>query len=313
LINHVFTWLWERPLLAPAAATANRRAIEIERFWRGALALWRYPDRPVVNWHDGGNGEALVLLNGFTGSGLAWPGGWLRRLEQRYRVIRIDNRGTGWSRNAPAPFTIGDMADDVRDVLDALEIDSATVFGMSMGGMIAQEFAIRHPARLRRMVLAATIPPMPAAVLSPHGVKLGAKLFRPMAGDSIHPDSESVAEQAALWLEFAGETFMPPADLVDEMGQEALTRVTPMMGVFMQSPAIGSWSGPGRLRRIEAPTVLLHGEDDRVVPIENGVRLARLIPGAELVRLPKVGHLVPWEAEAAILRALGMTDADLPE
>src|SRR6202022_640384 len=67
--------------------------------------------RPAVNWHEGGDGPALLLVNGSTASGLVWPDSWLRRLEERYRVIRIDNRGTGWSRSAPPPFTSGRPAD----------------------------------------------------------------------------------------------------------------------------------------------------------------------------------------------------------
>jgi pimeloyl-ACP methyl ester carboxylesterase len=122
------------------------------------------PQRPVVHWHDGGRGPALLLLNGWSASGLVWPESWLARLEERYRVIRIDNRGTGWSRSAPYPFTIADMADDARDVLRACRIDRAAVLGQSMGGMIAQELAIRHGGFVGKLVLAATRPPAPAYV-----------------------------------------------------------------------------------------------------------------------------------------------------
>ena len=86
----------------------------------------------------------------------------LRELERDFRVIRIDNRGTGWSRFARTPFTMADLADDVVGVLDEAEIDRATVFGLSMGGMIAQELAIRHAEDVRRLVLVATSPPAPS-------------------------------------------------------------------------------------------------------------------------------------------------------
>jgi 3-oxoadipate enol-lactonase len=120
--------------------------------------------RPVVHWHDRGRGPALLLLNGWSASGLVWPESWLARLEERYRVIRIDNRGTGWSRSAPYPFTIADMADDARDVLRACRIDRAAVLGQSMGGMIAQELAIKHSEFVDKLVLAATRPPAPAYI-----------------------------------------------------------------------------------------------------------------------------------------------------
>ena len=106
--------------------------------------------RPAaVHWHESGRGPVLVLLNGWSVSGLVWPRAWIDRLAQRYRVVRIDNRGTGWSRRAPAPFTIADLADDVVTVLDAVGAERATIVGLSMGGMIAQELALRAPAARR--------------------------------------------------------------------------------------------------------------------------------------------------------------------
>lgn len=303
---HALTWLWQQPVIAPAAAGANRVLIRYESLLREVLQGVRGTRRvgPLVHWHEGGSGEPLLLLNGFTASGLAWPTSWVRRLERRHRVIRIDNRGTGWSRDAPAPFTIADMADDVRDVLDALGIDRAAVYGMSMGGIIGQEFAIRHPNRLSRLVLAATIPPVPALVPTPYGLSLSTTLWKPFAGETADPNLDHAAEAAQVWLRFAGPNYRPPTEVLDEMGHQALTRITPMRGVFHQGRAINAWSGPHRLRRISAPTVVLHGAEDRVIPLENGRRIARLIPTARLVPLPGVGHLVPWEAEDASVRAL---------
>jgi 3-oxoadipate enol-lactonase len=104
---------------------------------------------PAVHWRTSGRGPALVLLNGWSASGLAWPRSWIRRLGASFRVIRVDNRGSGWSRHAPTPFTMADLADDVADVLDAEGVERATVLGLSMGGMIAQELALRAPDRGR--------------------------------------------------------------------------------------------------------------------------------------------------------------------
>ena len=129
--------------------------------------------RPVVHWHRSGKGPPLLLLNGWTASGLVWPETWLGRLEDGYDVIRIDNRGTGWSRSAPSPFTISDLAADARDVLTACGIDRATVLGISMGGMIAQELAIRHSEIVEKLVLVATMPPTPAHTpMSHHALRL---------------------------------------------------------------------------------------------------------------------------------------------
>src|SRR3954470_4295340 len=74
---------------------------------------------PVVNWHVGGSGPPLLLLSGWTASGLAWPSAWLRRLEARYRVIRVDNRGTGWSRFGPGPLPVAAIGGDAPGGLGA--------------------------------------------------------------------------------------------------------------------------------------------------------------------------------------------------
>src|SRR5262249_56392796 len=82
--------------------------------WQGQRPPgWRGPRRePVAFWHEGGTGPVVLLLNGWTASGLVWPGDWLARLERRYRVVRVDNPGTGWARTASGPVTHGDSAQD---------------------------------------------------------------------------------------------------------------------------------------------------------------------------------------------------------
>src|SRR6185503_18981272 len=130
-----------RPIGHPGSDRARRRGRHRGRRVTRART-------PQVFWRSGGRGPALVLLNGWSASGLAWPRTWLRELERDFRVIRVDNRGSGYSRFAPTPFTMTELADDVADVLDAADVDRAIVLGMSMGGMIAQEVAFRHGARL---------------------------------------------------------------------------------------------------------------------------------------------------------------------
>ena len=117
--------------------------------------------KPQIHWRAGGRGPALLLVNGWTASGIAWPSAWVRELQETYRVIRPDNRGTGYSRFADVPFTIGDLAEDLVDVLDDAGVEHVSALGLSMGGMIAQELAIRAPERVDALVLAGTRPPGP--------------------------------------------------------------------------------------------------------------------------------------------------------
>jgi pimeloyl-ACP methyl ester carboxylesterase len=247
--------------------------------------------RPLVHWHEGGDGPPLLLLNGWTASGIMWPGEWLHRLEQQFRVIRPDNRGSGWSRNAPAPFTIADMADDAAAVLKAAGYTSAAVAGLSMGGMIAQELAMRHPEQVSRLVIMGSRPPSPDDLLADSA--LLRKILAPPNGKPLP------AYFHDLWAEFTGPGFNAP-EVLDELVDQILTRPTPRSLLMLQTRAIAAWNGPRRLSSISAPTVIVHGVDDRLMPVGNGMRLARLIPGAGYIELRDVGHLLPHEAPDAV-------------
>ena len=243
-----------------------------------------------VHFHSDGvhDGPVILLLNGWTASGLTWSSEFLRPLEERHCVVRIDNRGTGWSRDARVPFTIGDLADDAAHVLDTVGADSATVVGLSMGGMVAQELALRHPERIERLVLVATRPPAPAQI-PPRPGAIEATFAPVVDPVDVH--------LRALWASFCGPGFADRhPDRMDELMGQILVRVTPRFAVRAQARAIAGWSGPDRLRRIAAPTTVVHGSVDPLMPVGNGMRLARLIPHARYVELPGVGHIVPMEA-----------------
>jgi 3-oxoadipate enol-lactonase len=254
--------------------------------------------RPVVHWRQSGNGPPLLLLNGWTASGLAWPNQWLSRLEESYDVIRIDNRGSGWSRSAPWPFTIEDLADDARDVLDDSATEPAAVLGISMGGMIAQELAIRHSDVVGKLVLVATRPPTPA--------------HTPMSSDAVRltwgrpPRDHSLREYfVTTWAQTTGDGFAAAhPQVLDELGDQIMRRITPRSGLVNQMRAIMSWHGPQRLRRISAPTTIVHGAQDPLITVDNGRRLAELIPAARYVELSGVGHLVAHEAGDSLIDAL---------
>jgi 3-oxoadipate enol-lactonase len=254
--------------------------------------------RPVVHWHRSGKGPPLLLLNGWTASGLAWPEAWLRRLEDGYDVIRIDNRGTGWSRSAPSPFTIGDLAADTRDVLKACGVERATVLGISMGAMIAQELAIRHGEIVERLVLVATRPPTPAHTpMSRQALRLA--LSRP-------PRDQALREfLVTTWAQTTGNGFAAAhPEMFDELGDQIMRRITPRSGLVNQARAIMSWHGPGRLQLVSAPTTIVHGDQDPLIAVDNGRRLAQLIPAARYVELAGVGHLVTHEAGETLIGVL---------
>jgi len=254
--------------------------------------------RPAANWFAHGQGEPLLLINGWSASGIVWPTAWLDELAVRYRVIRLDNRGTGWSRTAPAPFTIADLADDARDVLRAAGVRRARVLGLSMGGMIAQELTLRHPDMVSQLVLAGTRPPAPAARLSDTTL-LADAMRKPAPGQSLTEYFHG------MWSGFTAPGFAEShPEVMAELVRQVVRRPTPRDGVFAQVRAMGSWHGANRLRRVEVPTTVVHGTDDPLIDPVNGRIIADLVPGAELIEVDGVGHLLPHEAPDVLIKAL---------
>jgi pimeloyl-ACP methyl ester carboxylesterase len=247
--------------------------------------------RPEVHWRAHGRGPALVLLNGWATSGLAWPAAWVRALEREFRVIRIDNRGTGWSRHARTPFTMADLAGDVLAVLDAEGVEQAALFGLSMGGMIAQETALLAPERIPALVLSGTRPPTPEfhpTVASP----VAWQLMRPLG-----PRETKAAYFRRIWSLATAEGFADRhPEVIEELVRQNVERPTPRALLVQQLWAVMAWGHAERLAGIRARTVVVHGEEDAFIPVENGRALGRLVPGATYVELPGVGHLAPHEA-----------------
>ncbi len=290
-----------------ATLEAGIRAEQCARALRPDVAC-----RPVqpIHHHDGGGvsrasprasersstSPAIVFLNGWTASGLVWPRDLIAALERDHRVIRIDNRGSGWSRHAPRPYTIADLAGDVRRIIDELGLGAPIVVGLSMGGMIAQELALRWPDLVARLVLLGTRPPSPEDSLPPAAVT-ASLLASPPQGVPLR-----------RFLRDGWATVTAPGfaaahpDRIDEMAASIARRPTPRFALLDQARAIAAWSGAHRLRGLAVPTTVVHGTEDPLIPVRNGMRIAQLVPGARYVELTNVGHLVPYEAPEAVER-----------
>lgn len=255
--------------------------------------------RRWVHSRTSGGGPALVLLNGFSASGRVWPRAWVRELERTHLVIRPDNRGSGFSRYAPAPFTMGDLADDVIAILDDADVDSATVLGLSMGGMIAQELVLRHPERVAALVLVSTTPPAPESVPWPTSRRLGQLASPPRMGEGLE------AYFTRLWsaaVTPAAAQSRPEA--VAELVAQMLDRPTPRLATLYQMRAIAGWAHADRLSAVTTPATVVHGVEDPFFHVANGRRLATLLPDARYVELDGVGHLPPVEAPATMLEVI---------
>jgi pimeloyl-ACP methyl ester carboxylesterase len=258
-----------------------------------------------------GLGAQLVTWDDEFCAGLAGAGFW---------VIRFDNRDAGLSSkldhlgppklDTPA-YSLADMADDAAALLDALGLGAAHVVGASMGGMIAQQLAIRHPARV--MTLTSIMSSPGGEDVVPPTPEAAQVVFRPPA-----PDREAEIE-LSLW---AARVLAGPANDLDlererRRVMQRIERGFHPDGTTRQLAALLSTASTRQaLGRLRIPVLVVHGEDDPLVPIENGVRTAAAIPGARLLRLPKMGHNMPpasWPVVIAAIAELATAASVSPE
>jgi pimeloyl-ACP methyl ester carboxylesterase len=211
----------------------------------------------------------------------------VEELSKNFTTIRFSNRGTGMSDNPQTPTTIPQMAEDVINLLDALEFDRVSVFGISMGGMIAQELVLAHPERISRLVLGCTTPGGEGEAATPETL---AQLL-PAPGLT----REEIARK--MWPAIVAPSFIENGqDFLDQVMKDGFENPTPIETLGRQMGAISNHNTVDRLAEIKTPTLVIHGDVDRLVPPSNGERLAKGIPGAEHRTISGVGHMFFWEA-----------------
>jgi pimeloyl-ACP methyl ester carboxylesterase len=245
------------------------------------------PDGVVVHYRDEGprDGEILVLVHGFTASLIDWDG-WAGVLATRYRVIRLDLPGHGLTR-APAGYqaSIDRYADLIDGLTTRLDAPRFVLVGNSMGGGVAWNFAVRHAGRLDGLVLEDAVGwPHPAPR---HG---GPIFFRlqgnPLAGVLTAIDMKPLFGPA-LRSVLLDPTLVTPA-MIDRYADFA--RATGHRAILLAGPGAPSRTTVADLRLIKVPTLIMHGEQDKLVPFADGQAFAQTIPGAVLVAYPGVGH-----------------------
>ena len=228
----------------------------------------------------------LLLIQGLGLDRAGW-GPALGRLRRRFRLVLVDNRGSGRSA-AAGPFSVADMASDAVAVLDDARIGTAHVLGASLGGMIAQELAVRYPDRVGRLILACTTPGWPFAYPMP------LPSVRLIAASRRLPPDEAVRRHV--------ENALSPSTVADrpELVQQIIdcqSSISARDGQAWQAQAAagGRYAGSFRQRHIRAHTLILHGLADRVVDPRNARLLADRIEHSRLVTFADLGHLFFWE------------------
>ncbi|NNE94426.1 MAG: alpha/beta hydrolase [Acidimicrobiales bacterium] len=273
----------------------------------------------TIEFLDEGAGDPLLLVMGWGAQLIDWPEGLVEMfIENGFRVIRFDNRDAGLStefdweppslfqtfvkgtlqRGIPVHYTLSDMARDGIALLDHLEIESAHVVGVSMGGMIAQTMAIEHPERVRTLT----------SIMSNTGDRRNGRIAAKLVPKMLthKPNREDAPHEGARLLShFAGPHYN--FDDALERGRARADRSWRPEGSARQIAAIGA--SPDRtadLKKLNVPTLVIHGLLDTLVLPTGGIATAKAIPGAQLLMFPDMGHDLPEPRWADMVSAIRM-------
>jgi pimeloyl-ACP methyl ester carboxylesterase len=247
-----------------------------------------------------GQGAPLALIMGFSGSGRAWSEQFLKLLEPGFRLLVIDNRGTGESDKPGKPWTMADMEADVVSVMDHAGADRSHVFGVSMGGMIAQALTLNDPNRVRGLVLGCTDCGARHSIAAAPDDLANLIPAPGLSREEVMRRALSVACSKAFVESSAGKDFIER--MVAEMEDYP---ITPMQTYALQFQAISGFDSFDRLKTIKAPTLVITGDQDLIIPHQNSGILAREIPGANLHVVPGAGHMFVWEALQQVADTVG--------
>jgi pimeloyl-ACP methyl ester carboxylesterase len=244
-------------------------------------------DDTDIYYERRGAGEPLLLIQGLGGNSLHWGEGFLRGLEDTFELVLYDHRGAGRSGVLEGECTIPGLAADAVALLDALQVESAHVVGISMGGMVAQELVLAHPERVRTLTLGCSFPGGPEAKMTDQAV-VGMLAEAVLSGDGER--AMRVGYEIMIAPEFAAD----PAnyELYAKVAGQYQAPIPTLMG---QLSAILAHDTSQRLGELDVPTLVVHGTADRLLESVNGELLARLIPGARLELIEGAGHMFFWE------------------
>lgn len=228
----------------------------------------------------------MLLIQGMAGHAGIWGEPLLSGLARDFDVIAFEHRGIGESSDVPGEFSVSDLAEDAAALMDVLGWPSAHVFGISLGGMAAQELVLKHPERVRGLVLGCTYAGGAGSTLDAPGPL---RMLEAMSTGDVE-----------LAVRAGYEANLSPAYRADESHYEpfkaaSLSVRVPVPTVLRQAQAAVGHDTSTRLGTVTAPTLVIHGTADQMLLPSNGEQIARLVPGARLHLFADVGHLFWWE------------------
>lgn len=231
-----------------------------------------------------GEGEPLILVSGYGASSERWLL-QIPHFSHEYRVVTFDNRGTGRSDKPDIPYTMEIMAGDIAGLLDVLDIDAAHIYGVSMGGRIAQALAIEHPHKVNCLVLGCTDCGDPYRI--PRDEAAMTLLYDMERRRKSTPEEEM---RKMIPFLYSQKFIDNNLDSLEKLTANLTGYVTPIHAYISQQHANKTFNAYSSLSQIKNPTLVITGDADRIVPWKNSEIIASRIPNAELVILNGMGH-----------------------
>jgi pimeloyl-ACP methyl ester carboxylesterase len=236
-----------------------------------------------INYEVSGSGDPLLVIRGYGSHMGWWDPEFISVLEKNFQVIRYDHRGTGHSIHTSGEYSIMSLASDAAGLMQKLGLKKSHVFGLSLGGMVAQELAINWPDRVDSLILGAThcggpalIPPAP-------------EVMRIMLARAREGKSEPI-DEAWLAITFTPSFLLENPRAARAYRERAAKLPTEPEIISLQAKAAAEFDACDRIPGITAPSWILHGQFDAIVPVGNAFVLQARIPFSRLLILPGMGH-----------------------
>ncbi len=240
-----------------------------------------------IEYYVEGEGPPLLMIMGLGGQANTWGEPFLERLRPHFRIVRFSNRGTGLSGNPGGDLTIRLRAEDAAGLLAELEIEKAHVLGISMGGLIAQELVLNQPQVVQGLALGCTnCGPSHSVPMRPDALARRGKI-------GSLPVPERIQQ---FWLVTVTPGFVESGkEFLDGIIAAGLESPTPWETFGRQFAAIQSFDTYERLPEVKAPALIIHGDQDLLMPVGNAEVLRKRIDGSQVRIVPGAGHCFFWE------------------